>query len=132
MANHSRLPSLPSRVTKTSQHQMTPVIGSRWASYSQLLDRAASAAEANSRQSLEAAQRLWIDFTPPRIGSRRRRSELQFYPEKADGAKIGSTISPSRLRIAPFAGQKRNEGKRRSVQLPSNDPYGRSLSLLRP
>jgi hypothetical protein len=52
-----------------------------------LLDRAASAAEANRRQSLEAAQRILSQFhaTQGRIAG--LESELQFYREKADRAE---------------------------------------------
>ena len=87
-----------------------------------LLDRAASAAEANRRQSLEAAQRLLVSFTPPRVGSRGWSPSFSSIERRLIAPKIGSTISPSRLRIASFAGQKRGDGE-------SRDDHSRHLSF---
>jgi hypothetical protein len=88
MANHSQTTeSTISRDENIAAPNDASQLDSAGQAILKLLDRAASAAEANSRQSLEAAQRLSSQLHAAQGRIAALGSELQFYREKADRAE---------------------------------------------
>ena len=77
-----------SLVARTAQHQKMPVNSdSAGQAILKLLHRAAGAAEANSRQALETAQRLSSQLHAAQDRIAELEAELQLYREKADRAE---------------------------------------------
>ena len=116
MANHSQSESTNSRSGDSTTSKDAGQLDSAGQAILTLLHRAAGAAEANSRQALETAQRLSRQPHAAQDRIARLEAELQLYREKADRAeewlsKISTEIED---RLINQQEEKRRQVSRRS------------------
>jgi hypothetical protein len=114
MANYSQSESAISHGKDSAASKGADRLDSAGQAILKLLHKAAGAAEANSRQALESAQRLSSQLRDAEDRIANLEAEVQQYREKAECAEECSAKLPLRLRIALLTGRTRNDGKYRS------------------